>query len=86
MVNGAYLPKNPSEKWLKEFENEDRLDDLIDRIEIRPFYLTHKTHLREMRGLRKKRNIFRAVLLQPLNNVCNITNGTQRLLLIVKNG
>ena len=26
------LPKNPSKKWLKEFENEDRLDNLIDRI------------------------------------------------------
>ena len=26
------LPKNPSERWLKEFENEDRLEDLTDRI------------------------------------------------------
>lgn len=26
------LPKNPSKKWLKEFESEDRLDDLTDRI------------------------------------------------------
>ena len=26
------LPKNPSEKWLKEFESEDKLEDWINRI------------------------------------------------------